>query len=79
MTDMDAACLLKELADYNAASAMATPQSGGFDTIFQCALDHAVRALEERAGAAGTAYVKNPNGSYMALPKGGRLPCPTAT
>lgn len=64
MTDMDAACLVKELAEYDKAGLLRTPQGPGPDTIFQCALGHAIRALEERAGMTGAEYVRNPNGSW---------------
>ena len=45
MSDMDAACLIRELQEYNRAGRMKTPQMDGCDTIFGCALDHALRAL----------------------------------
>lgn len=67
MTDIDAACYLKELMDYNAAGRMLTPQMSRFDPIFQGAMDRAVRALERKAGAKNQQYVKNPNGSYSAV------------
>ncbi|MCM1295889.1 MAG: hypothetical protein NC311_10135 [Muribaculaceae bacterium] len=64
MTDLDAACLLKEPSGRNAQGLMRTPQMQSFDTVFQCAFGHAIRALEERAGAKDPAYAKSPNGSY---------------
>lgn len=72
MTDMDAACLIQELKEYNRAGQMRTPQMDGPDTIFGCALDHAVRALVERAGMKlpNVRFDKNPNGSFSAYVKG---------
>lgn len=67
MSDMDAACLLKELSAYNLAGQMLTPQMTSFDTFFQCAFDHAIRALEERADRTNVQYTRNPNGSYSVL------------
>ena len=77
MTDLEAACLLKELSDYNMSGRMSTPQGKGPDSIFQCAFDHAVRALEERAGRPDAKYARNPNGSYsLAEPE--TRDCPAA-
>lgn len=64
MSDMDAACLLKELSDYNMQGRMQTPQMSTYDTFFHCAFEHAIRALEERAGRENASYIKHPNGSY---------------
>ena len=79
MTDLDAACLMKELADYNDAGRMSTPAMPGSktDPVFQGAIDHAVRALERRAGAASVKYEKNENGSYSVI-KWEPLPGPDA-
>ena len=69
MTDLDAACLMKELADYNNSGRMSTPAMPGSeaDIVFQGAIDHAIRALEHRAGAASVTYQKNGNGSYSVV------------
>lgn len=66
MTDLDAACLVKELQEYNVTNQLKTPQMDEHDTIFGCALDHALRALMEKAGVKPEAarFTKNPNGSF---------------
>ena len=66
MSDMDAACLIRELQEYNRAGRMKTPQMDGCDTIFGRALDHALRALLERAGEKmeDVRFSRNPNGSF---------------
>lgn len=64
MTDLDAACLLKELSGYNQAGEMKTPQMQEYDTIFQCAMEHAVHALEERSGMESVQYEQNRNRSF---------------
>jgi len=68
VTDLDAAAYLKELSDYNNSGCMVTPACPeGRDTSFQCAFDHAIRALEERAGVkTSVCYTKNANGTYTA-------------
>lgn len=48
MTDLDAAQYLRELKDYNRDGKLATPQNTGFDAFWDCAFDHAIRALEEK-------------------------------
>jgi len=68
MSDLDAAAYLRELSDYNSSGCMSTPACPeGKDTFFQCAFDHAIRALEERAGVKNVRYVKNLNGTYTAI------------
>lgn len=68
MTDIDAAGYIRELMEYNAQSVFLTPKNNGFDTFFQCAMSHALRALEERAGVHNQVfYQANPNGSYTAV------------
>ena len=70
MTDLDAAAYLKKLRDYNQQGSMPTPASPhGRDPFFDCALDHAIRALEERSGASAVTYRKHPNGGYSAVPQ----------
>lgn len=66
MTDVEAAAYLRELKDYNGQGLMSTPATrpGLPDTFFDCAFDHAIRALERNSGAQGVEYNKNPNGSY---------------
>lgn len=67
MTDLDSAEVLKELKDYITQSRIKFPDNArGFDSILGCAIDHAVRALEERYGATDVRYSRNPNGSYTA-------------
>ncbi len=68
MTDLDAAAYLKELSDYNSSGCMITPACPeGNSTFFQCSFDHAIRALEERAGVrAAVYYARNANGTYTA-------------
>lgn len=69
MTDLDAAGYLRELLEYNIANKMITPaNTHGHDTFFTCALEHGIRALEERGKAAQpTAYRKNANGSFTLI------------
>lgn len=52
MTDMDAVEYLEELKQFNENGEIVTPKNKGlgFDTFYQCAFDHAIRALKERAG-----------------------------
>lgn len=71
MTDLDSACLLRELVEYNRNGLMLTPQMTEFDTIFDCSLKHAIRALEGRAGygEGEVEYVRNENGSYTVVMK----------
>ena len=71
MTDLDSACLLRELVEYNRNGLMLTPQMTEFDTIFDCSLKHTIRALEERAGygEGEVEYVRNESGSYTAVMK----------
>lgn len=66
MTDFDAACYLRELQELNRHSMLQTPQNQNFDTIWDCAFDHAIRALLERQGlsADSCSFTRNPNGSY---------------
>lgn len=69
MTDLDAAAYLWELKMYSIEGRLVTPQNttGKPDTIWSCACDHAIRALEARAGVEGRViYTRNPNGSYSA-------------
>ena len=46
MTDMDAIEYLEELMKFNRADQMTTPQNKKFDTFYQCAFEHAIRALK---------------------------------
>lgn len=49
MTDLDAIEYIEELMEFNRNDEMLTPKNiNGFDTFYQCALDHAIRALRER-------------------------------
>lgn len=66
MTDMDAACLLRELRQYNLEGKLSTPQNASTDTTWDCAFDHAIRALLRKAGyqADWDKFKRNPNGSY---------------
>lgn len=67
MTDLEAAACLKELQDYNLRGLLKTPQNEDMDSFWDCAFNHAIRALEERADCEGrVTYRKNPNGSYTA-------------
>lgn len=50
MTDIDAIGYLQELKEYNRNNMLRTPQNQCHDTIWDCAIDHAIRALRERAG-----------------------------
>lgn len=51
MTDLDAIEYIEELKEFNSNGEMITPKnkSLGFDTFYQCAFEHAIRALKERA------------------------------
>lgn len=51
MTDLDAIEYLEDLKKYNRSDKLITPQNKSFDTFFQCAFDHAIRALKERIQA----------------------------
>lgn len=66
MTDADAIGYLKELVSYNNAGLLKTPQNDSADTIWTCALEHAISALFKSAGLNETtaSYVRNPNGSW---------------
>lgn len=68
MTDLDAACYLKELKAYNLEGTLSTPQNDRTDTIWDCAIGHAIRALLERSGLkeSDVCFSKNPNGSFDA-------------
>lgn len=50
MTDLDAIEYIEELKEFNSNGEMITPKNKnlGFDTFYQCAFDHAIRALKER-------------------------------
>lgn len=48
MTDLDAAQYILDLKRYNQADKLVTPQNDKFDTFWDCAFDHAIRALEEK-------------------------------
>ena len=50
MRDIDAVEYLEELKDFNAKGKLITPKNEtlGYDTFYQCAFDHAIRALKER-------------------------------
>lgn len=67
MTDCDAACYLKELQALNQENLLQTPKNQGFDTIWDCAFDHAIRALLEKQGLSpnSCSFTRNPNGSYL--------------
>lgn len=49
MTDLDAIEYIEELKEFNSNGEMITPKNKnlGFDTFYQCAFDHAIRALKE--------------------------------
>lgn len=68
MTDMEAACLLRELRQYNLENKLTTPQNTSMDSIWDCAFDHAIRALLRKAGYQEDwdGFARNPNGSYSA-------------
>lgn len=53
MTDLDAIQYLKELKEFNLKGQFVTPKnkSIGYDMIYQCAFEHAIRALKERLNA----------------------------
>lgn len=69
MADLDSACLIRELMEYNKEGLLLTPQMTEFDTIFDCAFTHAIRALEERSGygVGEVEYKRNANGSFTAV------------
>lgn len=68
MSDLDAAAYLHELQQYNRDGQMSTPQNSVHDSIWDCAILHAIRALEERSGVSGrVSYVVNPNGSFSVV------------
>lgn len=49
MTDLDAIEYIEELKGFNSNGEMITPNNKnlGYDTFYQCAFDHAIRALKE--------------------------------
>lgn len=49
MTDNDAIEYLMELKEFNVQGKMVTPKNEnlGYDTFYECAFDHAIRALRE--------------------------------
>lgn len=51
MTDRDAIKYIRELMEFNMNGKLLTPKNEnlGYDTFYQCAFEHAIRALEERA------------------------------
>lgn len=68
MTDIDAIELLKELQKYNLESRLVTPKNSSFDLCWDCAIVHAIHALERRAGVAGeVTYTAGPNGSFKCV------------
>lgn len=50
MTDLEAIEYLKELMEYNRDGLLSTPKNKelDYDTFYQCAFQHAIRALQER-------------------------------
>ena len=50
MRDRDAVEYIEELMEFNRQGKLITPNNEklGFDTFYQCAFEHAVRALKER-------------------------------
>lgn len=67
MTDFNATCYLRELQAMNRENTMLTPKNSAYDTIWDCAFDHAIRALLTKQGLTGgqtAAFIRNPNGSY---------------
>lgn len=52
MSDLEAIEYIKELMEYNRGGELVTPKNKelGYDTFYQCAFQHAIRALEERSG-----------------------------
>lgn len=69
MTDLDAACYLKELQAYNKKGVLTTPKNTYTDTFWDCALDHAIRALLEKSGVSEdcVTFSTTPNGSVLAF------------
>lgn len=53
MTDQDAIEYLVELQQYNKQGMMFTPQNDGPDTFWDCAFEHAIRALEHKINQGG--------------------------
>ena len=77
MTDIDAAEYLRELKDAALENKLITgPNPTGVAAFYDCALMHAIRALEERHypperrldPTTDIAYQKLPNGSYRHAP-----------
>jgi len=66
MTDIDAACGIRELIQYNRENKLSTPQNGSHDSIWDCVLEHALRALLAKSGYPDGSdwFIRNPNGSY---------------
>lgn len=68
MSDLDAAAYLKELQQYNREGKLITPQNLMHDSIWDCALMHAIWALEECSGVSERVhYTRNSNGSFGAV------------
>lgn len=69
MTDIDAIGYLQELKEYNQNGVLHTPQNQCHDTIWDCAIEHAIRALRERACVPEEAlsFSRNQNGSITVL------------
>lgn len=53
MTDMDAIGFLKQLKEFNNEDNLVTPQNKHHSDAYECAFDHAIRALEERINRTG--------------------------
>lgn len=51
MSDLDAVLCLDELRAYNMQHKLRTPKNNSMSPIWDCALDHAVRALTEKINA----------------------------